>query len=324
MEKYIDKIIISVLKGNDYRPYVLATINKRFIDSVYSLLTKILEARKKNKSSDWWISELVNNPLISKRELLWFTGLNNKTVTNMANTAKRNICIDLGNQNIESIKMLTREIEKMHDGLPSIEVRIKYKKEEIVLSEQESILLLNTISAMKLTIQGGAWSEVGKKVEKKLLFTIFELLGIPSKNYILVSDEMKKRGFVENREIDGIILNDDLKKKIQIELKLLGIGNPEIGDEALARAVELFLVDRMTVMMIEEGKKKGVNIIELRDPNALSKIADFLKKQGFSVKNPPKLEDIENLVPEITKKYNEELENTKIIHKAKEIVKGGK
>ena len=321
MEKYIDKIIISVLKGKDYRPYVLATINKRFVDTVYLLLKKILEARQKNKSEDWWIKELVENSAISKRELLWFVGLNNKTVTNMANTAKREVCIDLGKENINSIKMLAEEIEKMHDGLPYIEIKLKHRKEEIILSEKESIQVLNTISAMKLTVQGGAWSEVGKKVEKKLLFTIFEMLCLPSKNYVLVSDEMKKKGFVGNREIDGIILSDDHKKIIQIEFKLLGIGNPEIGDEALAREVGLFLVDRMTTMMIEEGKKKGVNIIELRDEKALTKIGEYLKKEGFDVKNPPKITEIEKLVPQITKKYNEDLENKKIMFKAKELVK---
>src|SRR3989344_2245305 len=229
MEKYIDKIIISVLKGKDYRPYVLATINKRFVDTVYLLLKKILEARQKNKSEDWWIKELVENSAISKRELLWFVGLNNKTVTNMANTAKREVCIDLGKENINSIKMLAEEIEKMHDGLPYIEIKLKHRKEEIILSEKESIQVLNTISAMKLTVQGGAWSEV--------------------------------------------------------------------------------------------GKKKGVNIIELRDEKALTKIGEYLKKEGFNVKNPPKITEIEKLVPQITKKYNEDLENKKIMFKAKELVK---
>ncbi len=321
MEKYIDKIIISVLKGKDYRPYVLATINKRFVDTVYSLLKTILEARKRNKSADWWADEFVNNLSISKKELLWFVGLNNKTVANMANTTARQVCIDLGKENINVMKMLINEIQKMHDGLPSIEIKLKYNKKEIILSEQESVLLLNTISSMKLTVQGGAWSEVGKKVEKKLLFTIFELLGIPPKNYILVSDEMKKKGFVGNREIDGIILSDDQKKVIQIEFKLLGIGNPEIGDEALAREVGLFLVDRITTMMIAEGKKKGVNIIELRDPKALLKIAEYLKKEGFKVKTPPGAEELDKLVPQITKKYNEELESKKILFKAKELTK---
>lgn len=321
MEKYIDKIIISVLKGEDYRPYVLATINKRFVDGVYSLLKKIIEARKNKAAGDWWIKELVENSSISKKELLWFSGLNHKTVTNMANTTKREVCIDLGKQNIDSIKILIKEIEKMHEGLPYIEIKIKHNKEEMVLSEQESIMLLNTISSMKLTVQGGAWSEVGKKVEKKLLFVIFELLGIPSKNYILVFDEMKRKGFVKNREIDGIIMSDDNKKIIQIEFKLLGIGNPEIGDEALAREVSLFLVDRMTTMMIEEGKKKGVNIIELRDPKALSKIADYLKKEGFKVKLPPNIKELDKIIPDITKRYDEELENKKIMFKAKELVR---
>ena len=118
-------------------------------------------------------------------------------------------------KNIKSIKMLSEEIEKMHGNLPYIEIKLKYKKEEIVLTEKESIQLLNTISAMKLTVQGGAWSEVGKKVEKKLLFAIFEMLGIPSKNYVLVSDEIRKKGFVGNREIDGIILSDNHKKIIE-------------------------------------------------------------------------------------------------------------
>lgn len=321
MERYIDKIIISVLKGKDYRPYVLATINKRFVDNVYSLLKKIIEAREKNKSPEWWINELVDNSSISKKELLWFVGLNNKTVTNMANTAKREVCIDLGKENIESIKMLSNEIEKAHDGLPYLEIKLKHNKKELILTEQESLLLLNTISAMKLTIQGGAWSDVGKKVEKKLLFSIFELLGIPSKNYVLVSDEMKRRGFVGNREIDGIIVSDDGKKIIQIEFKLLGIGNPEIGDEALAREVCLFLVDRMTTMMIEEGKKKGVNVIELRDPKALEKIHEYLKKEGFKANHPPKIKELDKLIPQITKKYNEDLENKKIILKAKELTK---
>jgi len=123
----------------------------------------------------------------------------------------------------------------------------------------ESIIFVNTISAMKLTIQGGAWSEVGKQTEKSLLVTIFQLLKIPKDDYILVFDEMKKKNLVGNREIDAIIFNRD-KEPLTVELKLLGIGNPEIGDEALARKVDLFLIDRLTDMMIKESEKVGVKV----------------------------------------------------------------
>jgi len=322
MEKFLDKIIISILKGHDYREYVLATINKRFVDTVYQLLIKIVEARKKNKNIDWWIKEFLENEELSKREMLWFGGLNEKTVHNMMNTVKRKICVDLSKKNIKSIEMILDELKMLRDNLeiPIIEIKLKYKDTEVVLDERESLLLLNTIATMKLTIQGGAWSEVGKKVEKRLLFSIFELLKIPRHQYILVPDEMKRKGLVENREIDAIVFSDDETKIIRIELKLLGIGNPEIGDEALARGVDLFLTDRLTKMMIEEAEKRGIKVIELRDPSALNEIYKYLKSNGVSIESPPSIKKLEKIIPIITSRFNEEVENKRIFKKAKELV----
>jgi hypothetical protein len=319
MEKLLDKIIIAILKGKDHRPYVLQTINKRFTDTVFDLLKQIVEARDKNKKETWWEDEFLNNERLPKRELLWYGGLNNKTVANMANTTKREVCVDLGKKNVESIKELMKEIQDSHNNIPQIEIKVKHKGKEIILNEKESLILLNTISSMKLTLQGGAWSEVGKKVEKRLLFAIFEMMKLDNNSYVLVPEKMKKKGLVENREVDAIIFKEDKKKLIKIELKLLGIGNPEIGDEALARDVDLFLTDRMTKMMIEEGKKKGIKFIQLRDPEAVLKIYEYLKSEGIKV-SKPSIENIEGQVKEITKKYNEEYEDIKIVKKAKELV----
>ena len=58
MERLLAKIIISILEGKDYRPFVLATINKRFIDNAYVLLEKVYNAKKTNKNIDWWIVNL--------------------------------------------------------------------------------------------------------------------------------------------------------------------------------------------------------------------------------------------------------------------------
>mgnify|MGYP000256371600 CR=1 FL=1 len=89
------------------------------------------------------------------------------------------------------------------------------------------------------------------------------MLQVPRQQYILVPDEMKRRGLVENRDIDAIVFSDDETKIIRIELKLLGIGNPEIGDEALARGVDLFLTDRLTEMMIKEAKKRSAKTLAI-------------------------------------------------------------
>jgi len=317
MEKLLSKIIISILEGKDYRPYVLATINKRFIDNAHALLEKVYTAKKTNKNIDWWITNLIEESK-TKNEILWFGGLNNKTVTNMMGTAKKEVCIELSKQNVKSLEILIRDF--LNNNLPKILVTIVWNNEKVELNEIESLVLVNALATMKLSVQGGAWSEVGKKTEKELLYSIFELLGVKSTQYVLVFEEMKRKGLVENREIDGIVFSDDNKRALQIELKLLGIGNPEIADEALARKVDLFLIDRLTPMMIEEAKKLGIKVIELRDKNALFAIYDFLRTHGVTANKPTEF-NFPKSIPKILEKYNEELENKKVLQKAKEMLK---
>jgi len=320
MEKLISKIIIAILKGKDYRPFVLATINKRFVDTANEMLKKVFYAKKKNKEIDWWIKNLIEGDL-TKKELLWFSGLNNKTVTNMVGTTIKKVCIELGKENIRSLDLLFKETRILSDkNIPKVLITIKFNEESVELNEIESLMLINSLATMKLSIQGGAWSEVGKKTEKQLLHVLFELLEINPHQYVLIFDEMKKKGLVENREIDGIVFSDDGKKVLQIELKLLGIGNPEIADEALARKVDLFLIDRLTPMMIEEAAEIGIRVIELRRKDALNELYKFFKDNGVSVKKPVGI-DLDKSVPRILQKYNERLESSKILKKAKEFTK---
>ncbi len=315
MEQSMNKIITAILSGDDYRPFVLETINRRFIENVHNLLIKVFEARQRNASPDWWRDELISL-LKTKEEALWFGGLNKKTVKSMSGTDKREVCIQLGRQNLQTIQNLINELST--NSVPHIEVSIHYSGKTVTLSESESILIVNAIASMKLTIQGGAWSEVGKKSEKRLLFTIFEMLGIPSSQYILVFSDMVKSGLVGNREIDAIVFTDDRRRKLQIELKLLG-GNPEVSDEAFSRKVDLLLIDRSSPMMIEEGKNQGITTIELRDKNALLKIHEFFQEAGVTVQRP-KLTDIAGQVAEISQHYDESREGVAILQKVKELL----
>jgi len=316
IEKSLNKIVIAILSGKDHRPYVLETINQRFLETVRSILVRVFEARKRNEDDDWWLRELISIEQ-DKKEVLWFSGLNNKTVQNMMRTTRKEICVDLGRQNLKTIQTLISELSSKFT--PTIEITIRYEGQQLKLSEVESLLLINTIATMKLSIQGGAWSEVGKKVEKRLLFTIFEMLSIPQSQYILVFDEMKRRGFVSNREIDAIVFTDDKQQVLRIELKLLGIGNPEIGDEALAREVDLFLTDGLTNMMVEEAKKRSITTIELRDVNALKRIYEFFLTKGVSVR-PADTSSLEQTITQIGQQYDETRENLAILRKVKELL----
>jgi len=286
MKELISKIIHSILTGQDYRTFVLATINKRFIDKVEELTAEIFEYKKRG---DNWLEKLLEDTSRKKGKenkfkLLWYGGLNDKTVKNLTGgTSKKEVCLEIGKKNLESFRLLFSEIEG--ESPYKIKIIIKKDNEQVELDDLESIIFVNIISAMKLTIQGGAWSEVGKQTEKSLLYVIFTILGIPEDDYILIFDEMKKKGLVENREIDAIVFNKD-KEPITIELKLLGIGNPEIGDEALARKVNLFLIDRLTEMMIKESEKMGVKVIEFRQENPLKEIYKFFSSKNVNCSEP--------------------------------------
>jgi len=324
MKEFISKIIYSILTGQDYRTYVLATINKRFLDKAQELISEVFEYKRKG---DNWLEKLLDDTYKkvgkeNKFKLLWFGGLNDKTVKNMTGgTSSKEVCLDLGKKNIEALKLLLEEFE---DGEDLYQIKIIIKKDDIQveLDEIESLFFVNIVSAMKLTIQGGAWSEVGKKTEKGLLYTIFRSLKIPEDKYILVFDEMKKKGLVENREIDAIVFSRT-KEPITVELKLLGIGNPEIGDEALARKVGLFLIDRLTEMMKKESEKIGVKVIEFRQENPLMEIYKFFTSKNVDCSPPEKKtsKELEDEINEIIKEWQEEREDLTVIKKLKEWTK---
>jgi len=324
MKKLISKIVHSILTGEDYRTYVLATINKRFIDKVQELTTEIFEYKRKG---DNWLEKLLDDTYKkggkeNKFKLLWFGGLNDKTVKNMTGgTSKKEVCLNIGKENIEAFRLLLSEIESS-ENLYQIKIIIKKDTEQVELDEIESIIFVNTISAMKLTIQGGAWSEVGKQTEKSLLVTIFQLLKIPKDDYILIFDEMKKKNLVGNREIDAIIFNRD-KKPLTVELKLLGIGNPEIGDEALARKVDLFLIDRLTDMMIGESEKVGVKVIEFRQENPLMEMYKFFISKNVNCSPPEEItsDQLGEKIKQIIEEWRELKEGLKIIKTLKEWTK---
>jgi len=322
MKKLLSEIIFSILSGRDYRTFVLATINERFVTKAQELIADIFTYKKRGGD---WIEELLKDTKNksgkeNKFKLLWYGGLNDKTVKNMTGgISTKKVCLELGKKNIESFRLLLSTFENPQYQLKVI---IKRNNEVVELDEIESIIFVNIISAMKLTIQGGAWSEVGKQTEKSLLYTIFRLLNISDEDYVLIFDEMKKKELVGNREIDAVIFSQD-KKPITVELKLLGIGNPEIGDEALARRVDLFLIDRLTEMMIAEAAKIGVKVIEFRQENVLQELYEFLKSKNVLCEKPKSLsaKQLKSQVVEIVNQWNEENEGLKVVRKLKELTK---
>ncbi len=98
---------------------------------------------------------------------------------------------------------------------------------------------------------------------------------------------MKKQGLVTDREIDAIIVREN--EYLKIELKLLGIGNPEIADEAIARSVDLFLVDQLSEKMQEKCEKEQIKVIQFRNGSALKELYTYLSAKGIQCALPQKV-----------------------------------
>ncbi|MEG6569105.1 CfrBI family restriction endonuclease [Thermoanaerobacterium thermosaccharolyticum] len=322
MEELMATMINEILHGRDYRTYVLATINERFLKNVEDITKDIFYHKKNNED---WIKKILINTYDKKGKrnkfkLLWYGGLNEKTIKNITGTSQKKVCLELGLENIKSFEVLLSEAENLNPY--KVNIIIKYKDESIKLNEFESLVYLNIVSTMKLTIQGGAWSEVGKMVEKSLMYTIFTLLQIDKSDFVLLFEEMKKNNLVSNREIDAIVFDRD-KNPFTIEVKLLGIGNPEIGDEALARNVDLFITDRLTDMMINEANEKGIKVIELRSGDSLMKLYEFFIEKNIKCNKPEKMteEDMKKKIKLIVEKWEYGKEEIKLLKKLKELTK---
>lgn len=323
MKKLLAEIILAILCGRDYRTLALAIINERFVTTAQDLIADIFTYKKQYRDENW-IEKLVNDFVnktgkYNKYKGLWFGCLNEKTIKNISgNTSTKEIRLEYGKKNIEALYLLLNNLENPQFQL---KVSITRENETIELDEVESIIFMNMISAMKMTLQGGGWSEIGKVIEKPLLYVILKFLGVPDSDYILLANEIRKSGLVGNREIDAIIFSKN-GNHLTVELKLL-VGNPEIADEAFSRNVDLFMPEVLSNMMKEEAKNMGVTVVEFRQENALREIYNFLLLKEVSCTEPEILTEsiLKDQIIDLVNQWNENNENVKIMKKLKDLTK---
>jgi len=322
MKKLLAEIIFRILCGRDYRELALAVINERFITTAQDLISDIFTYKKIGGN---WIEKLVDDfgnkaGKYNKFKGLWYSCLNEKTIKNMSgNVSTKELRLVYGKKNIESLRLLLNNFAN-----PQFQLKVSITKDDetIELDDVESIIFVNMISAMKMSLQGGGWSEVGKTIEKPLLYVIFRFLCVSDNNYILLSDKIQKSGFVSNREIDAIIFTKD-RKHLTVELKLL-VGNPEIADEALARKVDLFLTETLSKTMKDQAENIGMTVVEFRQENTLYNIYNFLCLKEVDCKEPEVLTEnvlrnrIDLLIDQWNE-YKENIENIKLLEKLKEL-----
>jgi len=276
---YIDDTVDAIFQGKNHRRLVLQEAERRIFEEMGALFETALSSRY--ESEEWWKQRLIRENL-DKRQVVWFGGMNFKTIGNTFGSTRLELCREVCLENVDAISDLLKDLP---EDFPTPKVTFLWKGQSVKLTERESFLLIRSVAAMVRTVGAGIWSEVGKQAGDKFLRTLFMKLGIPEGPLSAFSSKglhyelnIEEKG----RAIDAVIYHEG-KTVLGIEFKILGAGNPEIVDEAISRLGEgdVFLVDAITPLMTRKTEERGIRVVLLKD--AYSELLKLLRDKGYKI-----------------------------------------
>lgn len=274
-EQVAKNIIKKLINGDDYRIEIVTLINAEFLQYTIDFFKKIIDAKLRNKdiNVDWYKKEFLNENL-SAEDIAINSGLNRKTISNMYNSATKEIVIEASNEHYETLYKTIQSLVDGEEGL-NITLTLKFKGVSVDLNVNESLIVINTLAVKRAALRGGLWSTAGKRVEKPLMLTLCRLYGVSDKNY-----KIKVKSKVENeadfeREIDFYLC--DGNKDYLCEVKLMGKGNPESADAVIARDSKVFVADKLSDTNKKQLNKLKIEWVELRDKDGYKRFKKALE-----------------------------------------------
>lgn len=275
-EQVTKNIIKRLLKGEDYRIEVVALINAEFLQFAIEFFKKVAQAKFDSIEidGDWYKNTFLSESLPSD-EIAINSGLNKKTITNMYNSANKQVVINASNEHYDTLYNAISELIQNQSEI-DLTLTIKFNKVSIELNINESLLVINTLAVKRAALRGGLWSTAGKRVEKPLMLTLCKLYQVADENYSVklkgTNREVNETTF--EREIDFYLLNGENQYKC--EVKLMGKGNPESADAVIARDSRVFIADKLSEMNKKQLNSLNVDWVELRSKNGFQKFASVL------------------------------------------------
>ena len=271
----IDSTVEKLLNGTDYRQEVVNEINVRFLDFTLGFFRKIVDAKLNDEpiNLDWYKRHFLNDLNYGKDDIAVYSGINLKTITNIYGGSSKQIVIDVANQNYDYLKNLIRQLET--DSTEDLNVQIKITRNgvSVDLNLSESLIVLNALATKKIALRGGAWSAIGKKIEKPLLIKLCDLCGVAPRYYNaenFIRDSSKE----VDREVD-FKLYDKSHKEYRCEVKLIGKGNPESADVVVARDSDVFIADTLSEQSKNQLTQRKIFWLELKDHSRADIISQF-------------------------------------------------
>lgn len=272
----INDTVENLINGRDYRENIIQAINAEFFDFSMAFFKKIVEAKKNNTSIDYsWYKEyfLTEAHGNSTDDIIINSGLNKKTISNMYGTAKKEVSLKVSVDNFNYIVEALQELENNADNDIDIVMEVSHGDDTVGLNLTESMLVINALATKKIQIRGGAWSSIGKRVEKPVVDRLCAMAGVPKANIDNKTFKKDKTKDVD-REVDYKLVGRD-GTIYRIEVKLMGKGNPESADATIARDSNIFIADTLSEQNKNQLKELGIQYVELKGNE--HSLSDFKK-----------------------------------------------
>ncbi|MEZ5671209.1 MAG: CfrBI family restriction endonuclease [Thiotrichaceae bacterium] len=284
-EQVAKNIIKHLLDGQDYRIEIVTLIDAEFLQFAIDFFKKIVDAKLKNcdVNLDWYKSEFLS-PSLSTDEIAIYSGLNKKTITNMYNSAAREVVIDASNQHYDVLYQAINTLVEQQNEI-DLTLTIKFRRVSMELNISESLIVINALAVKRAALRGALWSTAGKRIEKPLMQTLCKLFAVDIKNYAIYSPTLQPKNAVHvEREVDFYLIQG--LNKYKCEVKLMGKGNPESADVVIARGSHVFIADKLSDLNKKQLSSLGVEWVELRsDDNCdggYQKFAQVLENLAIS------------------------------------------
>ena len=153
-DQVVKNIIIRLLAGKDYRIEVVALINAEFLQFAIEFFKKVAEAKFDNEdiNVDWYKKAFLDSRLPSE-EIAINSGLNKKTITNMYNTATKQVVIDASAEHYDTLYNAISDLIQ-DNGELDLTLSIKFRGVSVELNINESLLVINTLAVKRAALRG--------------------------------------------------------------------------------------------------------------------------------------------------------------------------
>ena len=266
----LQNLLRMILKGEPYRIAVVNEISNDFFRFTVGFFKDIAYAKLEGMevTEDWYKRYFLGGRFEPK-EMKIYAGLNDKTLTNIYGSASQKVILSVAPERYDEMMLRVSSLIEREFSNLRISLTLQYNEFSVELNLAETLIVVNTLGIKHAQIRGGAWSGLGKKLELPLMLTLAKLYAVPNTNYAA-------KGLTgESREVD-FHFSSRAGIDYYCEVKLMGKGNPESADSAIARDSNIFIADTLSDANRTQLARRNRHWIELRETNGFQKMYQIL------------------------------------------------